>query len=76
MKEAIKSRGERAEHDQYIHEELAQTVVDMAWTENYLNENQEWEAAEEMHEMVEDILQHSPDTVRQRAVELKAEKED
>ena len=76
MKEAIKARAERAEYDEILHEELAQTAVNMAWAEDHLNEKGELEAAEEMHDMVEDILQRSPDSVYERAVELEAERED
>ena len=76
MKEAIKARAEAAEKDPAMHEELSQTVVNMASVEDYLNEKEEWEAAEQMHELVECALQHSPDSVYQRAVDIEAEKED
>ena len=76
MEDTIRLKGEKAENDEVVHEELAQTIVNSLSVENYLTGNEEWEAAEQLHEMTELMIEHSPDSVRKRAKEIKAEKED
>ena len=76
MEETIRLKGEKAEDDEVVHEELAQTIVNSLGAEDYLNEHEKWDTAEQLHEMAELMIEHSPDSVRQRAKEIKAEKED
>lgn len=76
MEDTIRLKGEKAENDEVVHEELAQTIVNSLGAEEYLNEHEKWHTAEQLHEMTELMIEHSPDSVRKRAKEIKAEKED
>ena len=76
MKEAIKARAERAENNQHMHEEMAQNMVNFASAEDRMRENGHEEAADQASELIECMIEHSPNSVYQRAVELEAEKED
>jgi predicted Holliday junction resolvase-like endonuclease len=76
MKETIRLKGEAAENDDQIHEELAQNIVNSLSVEDYLTQNEEWKAAEQLHEVAELMIEHSPDSVRRRAKEINNEKED
>ena len=76
MKEAIKARAERAEYDEILHEELAQAAVNFASAEDRMRENGHEEAADQASELIECMIEHSPNSVYQRATEIEAKRED